>query len=89
MLFVKGDMVPRNQILPEMWFLFSESVNRTVCGKIVFMVTIPEGWDGKSYWNDVFCSIYSDTWAIICSTYIGAVFNVYIGKVMYLYQICL
>ena len=85
MLFMKGDTFPRIQILPEMWFLFSESVDRTVCGKIMSIVTIPEGWDAKSYWNDVFCLICSEAWAIISSKYMVAVFNVFIGKVMYLY----
>ena len=53
-LFMKGDMFPRIQILPGMWFLFSENMNKTICGKIMSMVTIPEEWDVKSYWNDVF-----------------------------------
>ena len=60
MLFMKGDMFPRIQILPEMWFLFIESVDTIVYGKIMSMVTIPEGWDAKSYWNDVFYSICSE-----------------------------
>ena len=86
MVFMKGDMFPMIQILPEMWFLFSESLDRTVCGKIMSMVTILEGWDAKSYWNDVFCSICIKIWAIIHSNYMIAVFNVFIGKVIYLYQ---
>ena len=85
-VFMKGDMFPRIQILPEMWFLFSINVDRTVCGNILSMVTIPERWDAKSYWNDVFCSICIKIWAIIHSNYMIAVFNVFIGKVMYLYQ---
>ena len=86
MLFMKGDMFPRIQILPEMSLLFSENVDKTVCGKIMSMVNIPEGWDAKSYWNDVFCSICSEACVIIRSNYMVAVFNVFIGKVMYLYQ---
>ena len=62
-------------------------MDRTICGKIMSMVTIPEGWDAKSYWNDVFCSSCSEAWVIIRSNYMVAVFNVFIGKVMYLHQI--
>ena len=59
------------------------NMDRTVCGKIISMVHIPEGWDAKSYY--VFCSICSEACAIIRSNYMVTVFNVFIGKVMYLY----
>ena len=86
MVFMKNEMFPRIQILPERWYLFSEDVDTTVCGKIVSLITIPDGWTKKIYWNDVSCSIYSDGWATIRSNYMVAVVDVFIGKVMYVLQ---
>ena len=82
MVFMKNDMFPRVQILPERWYLFSENVDKSVCGKIVSLITIPDGWTKQTYWNDVFCSICSEGWAIICSNYMVAVVDVFIGKGM-------
>ena len=69
-----------------MWYLFSDNVDKTVCGKIVSLITKPDGWTVKTYWNDVFCSICSEGWAIIRSNYMVAVVDVFIGKVMYVLQ---
>ena len=42
-VFMKSVMFPLFQILPERWYLFSDNVDKTVCGKIVSLVTIPGG----------------------------------------------
>ena len=55
--FMKGDVFPRIQILPEKWYLFSDNVDKTVCGKIVSLITIPDGWTKKTYWNE-FCILH-------------------------------
>ena len=81
-MFMKNDMFPRIQILPERWYLFSENVYKSVCGNIVSLITIPDGWTKQTYWDDVFCSICSEGWAIIRSNYMVAVVDVFIGKGM-------
>ena len=81
-VFMKSVMFPLVQILPEKWYLFSDNVDKTVCGKIVLLITISDGWTEKTYWNDVFCSICSEGWAIIRSNYMVAVVDVFIGKGM-------
>ena len=53
-LFIKGDMFPRIQILPEMWYFYSPLVDMTVCGKIMSLLAIPEGYTAKPYWENVF-----------------------------------
>ena len=85
-VFVKSVMLPLVQILPEKWYLFSDNVDKTVCGKIVSLITIPDGWIENTYWNDILCSICSEGWAIIRSNYMVAVVDVFIGKVMYVLQ---
>ena len=75
-------MFPLVQILPEKWYLFSDNVDKTVCGKIVSLITIPDGWTEQTYSNDVFCSISSEGWAIVRSNYMVTVVDVFIGKVM-------
>ena len=82
-MFMKSVMFPLVQILPEKWYLFSDNVDKTVFGKIVSLITIPDGWTIKTYWNYVFCSGCSEGWAIIRSNYMVAVVDVFIGKVMY------
>ena len=83
MVFMKSVIFPLVQILPEKWYLFSDNVDKTVCGKIMSMVTIPDVWTVKTYWNDVRCSICSEGWAIIRSNYMVDVVDVFIGKVIY------
>ena len=85
-VFMKSIMFPRIQILPERWYLFCDDVDMTVCGKIVSLITIPDGWNKRTYWDDVFRSICSEGWAIIRSNYMVAVVDVFIGKGMEVLQ---
>ena len=82
-LFIKGDMFPWIQILPEMWYLFSLLVDMTVYGKIMSLLTIPEGHRAKSYWENIFCAIFSDAWAIIRSNYIVTMSTAFLGTLLH------
>ena len=82
-LFIKGDMFPRIQILPEMWYLYSPLVDMIVCGKIMSMLTIPEGHTAKSYWENVFCAIFSESWAVVRSNYMVTVSATFLGTLLH------
>ena len=82
-LFIKCDMFPRIQILPEMWYLYSPLVGMTVCGKIMSLLTIPEGYTAKSYWENVFCAIFSEAWAVVRSNYMVTVSATFLGTLLH------
>lgn len=79
--YLKTYMFPHVKFMPAKWYRWSE-VAGSVCARVMGMVAVPPGSEGKEYWEDVACDLVNDKLCAMRATFKSDLRKQYMSKLL-------